>query len=137
MNFPLSFVLCAMLKGGTIFKQHFVDSLPPFSDLQTLVKESKISAICDFNETVTHFPQFDKPHGAEFSKPQQSDMASHSITESEDKIYICSECQRVVIWSIRRSKEAHGNPQQRNNICLCSMPEVIWCSWKSEKAHDY
>ena len=44
-----------------------------------------------FNETVTHFPQFDKRHDAEFSTPQQSDMASHFITASGDKIYNCSE----------------------------------------------
>ena len=35
-----------------------------------------------------------------------------------------------VIWSIRRSEEAHGNPQQRNNICLCSMPVDIGVAGK-------
>ena len=42
-----------------------------------------------------------------------------------------------VIWSIRRSEEAHGNPHQRKGIQLYPMSEIVWSSCSSQKTHAH
>ena len=44
-----------------------------------------------------------------------------------------------VFWSSRPFKDSHVNPQQRKNICLCPMPEILrrhMITHSGEKVHN-